>query len=224
MRTVVLSACLVSLGAAFVASGQTPKNHDFLTTDEANQIREIQEPNARMTLYLHFAKQRLDQVEQLISKDKPGRATFIHDLLQDYTSILDAIGDVSDDALRHHADMSKGNKDLEKNSTEMLAQLQKIEDSSPRDLDRYSFVLMDAITATSDSLQASRETPEVHAAQVAEEQKKEEDERLANLSPEERAAEKKKADEAAEKKRKAPSLLRPGESLPDSAARPTNPR
>jgi hypothetical protein len=221
MRTVILSACLVSFGAAFLASGQTPKDHDFLTTDEANQIREIQEPNARMTLYLHFAKQRLDQVEQLISKNKAGRAVFIHDLLQDYTRILDAIGDVSDDALRHNTDLTKGDKDLETNSTEMLAQLQKIEDAAPRDLERYSFVLMDAITATSDSLEASRVSPAVHAAQAAAEQKKQEDERLADLPPEERAAEKKKSDEAAEKKRNAPSLLRPGESLPDSAARPT---
>ena len=103
------------------------KNRDFLTAEEVDKLRLEQEPNARLKLYAGFAKERVGQLTQLLSQEKSGRSVLAHDLLEDYTKIIDAMDTVADDALRRKVPISLGMAATVEGERTMLARLQKIQ-------------------------------------------------------------------------------------------------
>src|ERR1039458_617250 len=98
---------------------------------------------------------------------------------------------------------------------EMLLGLQKIQDSQPKDMSRYDFVLRQSLDGTNDSLDLARQDPTVRAAAVATKQAKETKEREDAMTPTERDAKKAEEAKAEKEKKKAPTLLRPGETAKD---------
>jgi aromatic ring-cleaving dioxygenase len=208
MKTLLVCALL----AAPLAAQQ---QRDFLTIDEGDQIREAQDPNERIALYITFAQQRLSQVDHWLAKEKAGRSILIHDALDDYANIIDAIDTVADDALQRHVNVKVGLTAVATAESEMLSRLEQIQDSQPKDMSRYDFVLRQSIDGTNDSLDLARKDPAARAAAVAAKQAKEKKEREASMTPTERDA--KKAEEAKaeqdKEKKKAPTLLRPGETV-----------
>ena len=129
---------------------------DFLTADEADQVRLVQEPNERLKLYLVFAKQRVDQVDQLVAQTQAGRSVLIHDLLEDYTKIIDAIDTVADDALRRKVATPAGDGRHGGRRARHAGEFAEDSEIGAVRLSRYEFVLKDAIDTTSDSLDFRR--------------------------------------------------------------------
>jgi hypothetical protein len=202
--------------AVIFAAGALAQQHDFLTADEIDQVREAQDPNARLILYVQFARQRLSLLHQLLSKEKPGRSALIHDTLEDYTHIIEAIDTVADDGLKRKVALTEGMKLVAAAEKDMLEALQKIEESEPKDLSRYEFALKSAIDTTSDSKELSEEDLNTRAGAVAAKDKKEKEEKDAMLGTKEKAAKKADDQKAADTKRKAPTLYKPGEKPPDN--------
>ena len=208
---------IFTLTAALLALPLAAQQRDFLTSDETDQLREVQEPNARLALYSKWALLRLDEIEQLIASNRAGRAAFNHDLLEDYGHIIEAMDSVADDALRRKISIDTGVTALTGSEKDMVTRLEKIRDAKPKDLARYEFALSDAIDTTQDSLELNQADLPGRAASVAAKEAKEKQERLATMTPAEAADRKAEDKKAAPPKKKAPTLLRPGEKLPDTA-------
>jgi hypothetical protein len=194
------------------------QERDFLTADEVDQIREIQEPNARLKLYVLFARQRLALLQQFLSTEKPGRSALIHDTLEQYTHIIEAIDTVADDALVRKTQLDVGMKEVATAETEMLTTLHKMEDAAPKDLARFEFALKNAIDTTSDSKELSEEDLHTRSSEVAAQDKKDKQDRKALATDEDKKAKKSPEDKPGVIKagdRKPPTLYKPGEKPPD---------
>jgi hypothetical protein len=210
MKTLLL---LLMTAAPLAAQGR-----DYLTADEVDQIREAQEPNERVALYSKFARARIELVKSLLGKDKAGRSVMIHDALDDFAKIVDAIDDVTDQALTRHADMKKGMISVSNMERESLASLRRIRDSRPKDLERYEFVLKTAIETASDSMELADGDLDRRGRDAEAREDREKQAVKDSMSPAEKAAaqkEEQKAEAQQEQQRKAPTLMRPGEKKQD---------
>ena len=205
------SLCLlvISLGLPLAAQ------KDFLTADETDQIRQLQEPNERLARYAHFAKQRVDLLKQLFAKEKIGRSGQIHDTLEEYTKIIEAIDTVADDALKRKLEIAVGMASLASAEKEMLEALEKFAEGRPKDYGRFEFVLKSAIDTTTDSLELAKQDLKERSTEVTEKLAREKKERESLMQPkdlEAKKAEEKKEAAAEAKKSKAPTLRRKGET------------
>jgi hypothetical protein len=211
---------IIGLALAAGALGQEYLGEkDFLTQHEIDIIRETQEPNERVATYLHFAALRIELVSQLLAKNEEGRGGKIHDNLEQYGRILEAIDAVVEDGLVRDVDLAKAYEAQLAQEAEFLAKLKAIEDSEPEDVWRYEFVLEDAIEITSDSLELASEDSgerkrtilEADDAERAAREKATSDAKRAELEKSKGKVEEKEA----ELDRKRPTLLKKGETVED---------
>ncbi|HYA18159.1 MAG TPA: hypothetical protein VEF06_11865 [Bryobacteraceae bacterium] len=214
----LISAILLFLAAAIPSFAQ----RDFLTSTEVDRVRDTQEPNARLKLYILFARQRMDQFQQLMKKDRKGRSLEARELLEDYANIIDAMGDVADDALKRHIDVNEGLTAVASAEKKFLEQLQKVDGAPPADIGLYQTAFKEAIAATSDGLDAAQGDTHARTAELVEKEAREKKESKTILAEENHKA---NPDQVASSdadtqspdnkpKRKPPTLLRPGETLP----------
>lgn len=159
MRQTQWLVALVVLTCAFAPYGAAQR-HDPLNAKEIDEMREAADyPDKRLELMTGFARARIASIEQLRADPKSAkeRPTQIHDLLQDFTALLDEIDDNIDMYGSHKTDMRKGLKLVIEADSEWHLQLRKLkEQSPPEELEQYSFVLTNAAEAVQDTGDSAR--------------------------------------------------------------------
>jgi len=189
---------------------------DFLTGDEIDQIRLIQEPNERLKLYMLFAKQRVDQIDSLLKREKPGRSALVHDLLDDFTKIIEAADTVADDAIRRKIALDEGLMAVIKSERAFADRLGQVKAAAPKDLARYELVLDTAVDTLTDSIEIAQADIKDRSTKIVTREENEKKERETLMGDKELAAKKveEKKEAVADKKRQAPTLKRKGETAP----------
>jgi len=162
MRKSQISYALLVLLLVFTwAALATAQKRDPLNEKEIDEMREsADQPDKRLEFMVKFARARMNAIQELeanakTAKDRPMQ---IHDLLEDFTTLLDEIGDNVDMYGSHNADMRKGLTLLVEANSEWQLQLRRLkEQSPPEELDQYSFILNNATDAVHDMADDSRQ-------------------------------------------------------------------
>lgn len=183
---------------------------DFLTADEVDQVRLAQEPDLRIQLYQRFAEQRISLLDQLFTQKKAGRSGMIHDTLEQYTQIIEAIDTFIDDALAHKKPVASLAA-LTKAQASMLSRLEAFKQANPSDLERYQFVLDNAIETTRDSIEMSEVDLRSRTQSVESREAEIKRDRQEMMTPERQAEIKKESEKEKTAAKKRPSLYRKGE-------------
>ncbi len=158
-----VSRALVSLVVLLCSFGQAglAQHRDPLNEKETDEMREAADyPNKRLELMVNFARARISAIDQLQAdtKNAKDRPTQIHDLLQDFTALLDELEDNIEVYSSHKTDMRKGLKLLIEATSEWQLKLRTLKEKSPpEELDQYSFVLANAADAVKDSADSARQ-------------------------------------------------------------------
>jgi chromosome segregation ATPase len=149
------------------------RRRDPLTEAETDQLREARlEPAKRFKLFGKFAGARLDSIDQSLNDPKQAqeRPAKIHDLLEDFSSIVDEINDnldmyQSDTRLDddQHKQLKKGLKELIAEEGKLRARLRTLQhdmESDPKikaESQAYIFALQDADSALRSSLETAKQ-------------------------------------------------------------------
>ncbi len=177
-------AILVFLAVSALCASAQVGRRDPLTPKEIDDLRETaQEPEKRLKLLVDFARARLATIEQLRGDPRfaAGRGSQVHDLLEDFTKLVDELGDNTDDFAGRKADLRKPLKLLIEADTEFALKLRTLKEQGPgagakpgSEAGDYHFVLQNAIDAVNANLDDSRQLLQEQEAsfQAAKEKKK----------------------------------------------------
>ena len=148
------------------------RKRDPLTDAETDQLRQAAlEPYKRLKLYIKFTDARVAAIDELRGDPKQanGRGRKIHDLLEDFTAILDEINDNLDNyqgrplSKDDRKDFHKGLKEVIEASDKWEAKLKSLKSDSETDpqtkkeAEDYRFALQDAQDALQSEAEMARQ-------------------------------------------------------------------
>ena len=163
MNRRLLPLTLIFVLALSIGHSLAQRKHDPLNPNEIDQLRDTMlEPDQRLKLYVGFARDRMNKLEQMRADPKTTeRAAKTHDMLQDFLAVYDELNDNVDMYVGRKDDIRKPLRLIIEADTEFQAKLRAIKDSAHSDAAesrQYEFVLNNAIDTVDSSTDDHRKT------------------------------------------------------------------
>jgi hypothetical protein len=148
-RLLLVMLMLCSIGRGFLAHAQ---EEEYLTDGEVSSLRDTQEPDKRMILFMDFGQRRVDAVKSELGSTKPDAGRNIQKALAEYVHVMEDLQDSIEDARDRRAPMSKGLKDVETRGHLYLNFLKSINSEALPTWKDYHYTLDEAMAMTQDEI------------------------------------------------------------------------
>ena len=161
MKRMARVLCFLAGMAVWALPAAASIHRDPLTEAETDQLREAaDDPPLKLKLFLQFARQRLASAEALLADPKagPDRGPQIHDLLEDFGSLVDELSDNVDAYAARKDDLRKPLAEIVAATGDFAARLKDFKTAtSAKESKAYSFALADAIDSVDAGLKNAEE-------------------------------------------------------------------
>jgi hypothetical protein len=152
-----LLCAVLTATARPVHSAQGEK--DYLSEQEADKIRDAQDPASRIKLYMMFAEDRIQKFQYEVNRPEHEAQylDILNNLMNAYVGCVDDAADQLDVAQQKQADVREAIKLMKAKDTEFLATLEKLDQATGADFERYRFTLEDAIEGTKEAINDAKD-------------------------------------------------------------------
>ena len=139
------------LASANLAHAQRPEK-DYLSTIEADKIRDAETPNERIKLFLIYADDRLKKFQYELEHPSPNKhRELLNYLMNAYIGCVDDAADIIQVGLEKQENIRQGIDLMAEKAKEFLPILQKYQSDGP-ELELYKENVDDAVEGTQDAL------------------------------------------------------------------------
>jgi hypothetical protein len=151
--SLLVAAPLVLVSSLSAQEGMTRiGDDDYLSDGEITAVRDAQQPDKRLILYMDFAQRRIDAVKEALGSGKSGAGRNVQKKLVEYIRLFEALDSTLVDARDRRAPMEKAIKDIELRGTEFLKYLESLDPEATPGWADFEYTIEEAIDMTKDEL------------------------------------------------------------------------
>jgi len=151
LRLIIVFLSVGFVYGATIARAESQTQKDYLSSVEADKIREAETPNDRITLFLTFADDRIKKLQYEFEHPSENKhMEMINSLLNAYVGCVDDAADLIQLGIEKQQNIRKGIELMASRTKDFLAILQKIP-TDAADSEYYKDNLDDAMEGTRDA-------------------------------------------------------------------------
>jgi hypothetical protein len=149
--SIFLAACCLTIAPTLVLA-RSSQQKDYLTSLEADKIRDAETTNDRIKLFLTFAEDRLKKFQYELEHPSSNRHTdMLNSLLNAYVGCIDDAADLIQLGIEKQDNIRQGVEMMSSRTKEFLSVLEKLSADGPEQ-EIYKDNLDDAIEGTRDAM------------------------------------------------------------------------